>query len=145
MGPARSESSIMCWEMGCRGLSTVSVCLLKVDHSSLAIIPFLRKKYIFAIHIQKDTNNCTQFCTRPLDLLQQCHDAARSHCFFKRTFPLICPKFTPNSSNSDGSPSYPSVPNAAIHPVLNPPCSPMRPLTPCPPKLGAAPNPPALA
>lgn len=53
----------------------------------------------------------------------------------EHTFPLICPKFTPSSSNSGGSPSYPSVPKAASHPVLNPPCSPMRPLT------GAAPKP----
>ncbi|PBP19003.1 putative Golgi membrane protein [Diplocarpon rosae] len=38
--------------------------------------------------------------------------------------------FTPSSTNSGGSPSYPSVPNAASQPVLSPPCSPMRPLTP---------------
>ena len=44
------------------------------------------------------------------------------------TFDFICPKFTPSSSNSGGSPSYPSVPKAASHPVLNPPCSPIRPL-----------------
>lgn len=39
----------------------------------------------------------------------------------KHTLPLICPKFTPNSSINGGSPSYPSVPNAANQPVLNPP------------------------
>lgn len=36
----------------------------------------------------------------------------------------------PSSSNNGGSPSYPSVPNAASHPVRSPPLSPMRPLTP---------------
>lgn len=40
----------------------------------------------------------------------------------QHTFILICAKFTPNSSSNGGSPSYPSVPNAANHPVLNPPC-----------------------
>lgn len=56
-----------------------------------------------------------------------------------RTFVLICPKLTPNSSSNGGSPSYPSVPNAASQPVLKPPCSPMRPLIPA-----APPNPPKL-
>lgn len=48
---------------------------------------------------------------------------------------LLCiwPKFTPSSSSNGGSPSYPSVPNAASQPVLNPPASPMRPLTPAGP------------
>jgi len=59
-----------------------------------------------------------------------------------RTFPLICPKFTPNSSSSGGSPSYPSVPNAANHPVRRPPCSPIRPLT--PPPGTPNPDPPKL-
>lgn len=58
---------------------------------------------------------------------------------FARTLPLMCPKFTPSSSSSAGSPSYPSVPNAANHPVRNPPCSPIRPLTPGP-KLGWPPK-----
>lgn len=69
---------------------------------------------------------------------------ASTRCGPRRTLPLMCPKLTPSSSSSGGSPSYPSVPNAAIQPVRNPPCSPMRPLTPCPPKLGAVPKPPAL-
>jgi hypothetical protein len=46
------------------------------------------------------------------------------------TFVRICEKFTPNSSNKGGSPSYPSVPNAASQPVRKPPCSPILPLTP---------------
>ena len=46
------------------------------------------------------------------------------------TFVFMCPKFTPSSSIRPGSPSYPSVENAASQPVLRPPCSPMRPDTP---------------
>lgn len=52
------------------------------------------------------------------------------------TFDCMCEKLTPSSSRRGGSPSYPSVPNAASQPVLNPPCSPILPLTPC-----GAPNP----
>ena len=48
------------------------------------------------------------------------------------TFAWICPKFTPSSSINGGSPSYPSVENAASHPVLRPPCSPILPETPAP-------------
>lgn len=44
----------------------------------------------------------------------------------------MCEKLTPSSSNNGGSPSYPSVENAASQPVLNPPCSPIRPDTPGP-------------
>lgn len=72
-------------------------------------------------------------CLRPLSTsAPSCHSS-------QPTFILICPKLTPSSSNNGGSPSYPSVPNAASHPVLNPPCSPILPLTPGAPANPAKP------
>lgn len=66
------------------------------------------------------------------DVLKMCRGA---------TFDWICPKLTPSSSISGGSPSYPSVENAANQPVLNPPCSPILPDTPPENPPGGAPNP----
>lgn len=60
------------------------------------------------------------------------------------TLARICPKLTPSSSIRGGSPSYPSVENAASHPVVRPPCSPIRPVTAGPPYAcaGGTPYPP---
>lgn len=61
----------------------------------------------------------------------------------RRTLAWMCPKLTPSSSINGGSPSYPSVENAANHPVLSPPWSPIRPPTALPYACAAgAPYPP---